>query len=62
MCLCDLCLVACTVVKTHWTSSISSVHVQPMYRSDECLINYITLQSYCWHFGVFITHLMPQMP
>ena len=45
MYLCDLCLVACTFVKT-WTSSIFSVHVEPMYGSGECLINYITLSGY----------------
>jgi hypothetical protein len=44
MCLCDLCPVACTFVKTPWTSSISSVHVEPMNGSDECLINFITLR------------------
>ena len=42
-CLCDLCLVADTFVKSPWTSSISSVRVEPMYGSDECLIHYTTL-------------------
>ena len=46
--LCDVCLVVCTFVKPASTSSISTVHVEPMYGSDERLINYITLQI-CHH-------------
>jgi hypothetical protein len=45
MCLCDLCLVASTYVETPWTSSISSVHVEPMYGSNQCLINYIIVHK-----------------
>jgi hypothetical protein len=44
--LCDVCLVVCTFVKPAWTSSISTVHFEPIYGSDECLINYITLHSF----------------
>jgi hypothetical protein len=33
-------------------NSISSVHAEPMYSSDECLINYITLQSRINHTAI----------
>jgi hypothetical protein len=39
------CLVACTFAKTLWTSFTSIVHVEPMYESDECSINYITYHN-----------------